>query len=158
MKDEVYEKKARALINKLYEPAQFIMEVIGVDHLMLPKKDLRRKVAVHLSCHEKLSQKMTATANHTRSFLKMIPGLEVVEMEGGNDCCGLAGPWGLGDHYDLTLKLRQNKIKNIMDSKTDIVTSWCFGCMLQMRDGLKQGKSTIQVKNPLELLDEAYVL
>ncbi|MCX5822147.1 MAG: DUF4147 domain-containing protein [Deltaproteobacteria bacterium] len=158
MKDEVYEKKARALINKLYEPAQFIMEVIGVDHLMLPKKDLRRKVAVHLSCHEKLSQKMTATANHTRRLLKMIPGLEVVEMEGGNDCCGLAGPWGLGDHYDLTLKLRQNKIKNIIDSKTDIVTSWCFGCMLQMRDGLQQGKSTIQVKNPLELLDEAYGL
>jgi glycolate oxidase iron-sulfur subunit len=156
LKDEVYEKKARALINKLYEPAQFIMEVIGVDHLMLPKKELRRKVAVHLSCHEKLSQKMTATANHTRSLLNMIPGLEVVEMEGSNDCCGLAGPWGLGDHYDLTLKLRQNKIKNIIDSKTDIVTSWCFGCMLQMRDGLNHSGSAAQVKHPLELLSEAY--
>jgi glycolate oxidase iron-sulfur subunit len=84
--------------------------------------------------------------------------VEIVEMEGANDCCGLAGPWGFGNHYDFTLTLRQNKIKNIMDSTTDIVTSWCFGCMMQMRDGLKQGKSTIQVKHPLELLDEAYGL
>jgi FAD/FMN-containing dehydrogenase/Fe-S oxidoreductase len=156
MKDKAYEEKALALIKKLYEPAQFMMEVIGMDHLTKPKKELKRKVTVHLSCHEKLGQKMTASANHTRAMLKMIPGLEIVEMEGANDCCGLAGPWGLGGHYDLTLKLRQNKIKNIMDARADIVTSWCFGCMLQMRDGLTQAGDTIQVKHPLQLLSEAY--
>jgi len=89
-------------------------------------------------------------------MLKLIPGLEIVEMEGAGDCCGLAGPWGLGEHYDLTLKLRQNKIKNIMDARADIVTSWCFGCMLQMRDGLTQAEGTSQVIHPLQLLSEAY--
>ena len=156
MKDKVYEEKANALIKKLYEPAQFMMEVIGADHVAKPEKALKRKVTVHLSCHEKLGQKMTASANHTRAMLKMIPGLEIVEMEGANDCCGLAGPWGLGEHYDLTLKLRQNKIKNITDARADIVTSWCFGCMLQMRDGLTQAGDTVQVKHPLQLLSEAY--
>ena len=77
-------------------------------------------------------------------------------MEGASDCCGLAGPWGLGKHYDLTLKLRQDKIKNIMDTRADIVTSWCFGCMLQMRDGLSQAAGTGEVKHPLQLLSEAY--
>ena len=156
MKDKVYEEKALALIKKLYEPAQFMMEVIGADHVAKPKKALKQKVTIHLSCHEKLGQKMTASANHTRTMLKMIPGVEIVEMEGANDCCGLAGPWGLGEHYDLTLKLRQKKIKNIVDSKADTVTSWCFGCMLQMRDGLSQAKAASQVKHPLELLSEAY--
>jgi glycolate oxidase iron-sulfur subunit len=156
MQDKVYEEKANALIKKLYEPAQFMMEVIGADRLARPKKELKRKVTVHLSCHEKLGQKMTASANYTRAMLKLIPGLKIVEMEGAGDCCGLAGPWGLGEHYDLTLKLRQNKIKNIMDSRADIVTSWCFGCMLQMRDGLTQAEGTSQVKHPLELLSEAY--
>ena len=156
MNDTVYQEKALALIRKLYEPAQFMIEVTGVDHITKPKKELKRKVTVHLSCHEKLGQKMTASANYTRAMLKMIPGLEIAEMEGANDCCGLAGPWGLGEHYDLTLKLRQNKIKNIMDSRADIVTSWCFGCMLQMRDGLTQADATSQVKHPLELLSEAY--
>jgi FAD/FMN-containing dehydrogenase/Fe-S oxidoreductase len=156
MKDKVYEEKANALIRKLYEPAQFMMEIIGADHIAKPKKELKKKVTIHLSCHEKLGQKMTASANHTRAMLKMIPGVEIVEMEGAGDCCGLAGPWGLGEHYDLTLKLRQNKIKNIMDARADIVTSWCFGCMLQMRDGLAQSDGTSQVKHPLELLSASY--
>ncbi len=77
-------------------------------------------------------------------------------MEGANDCCGLAGPWGLGEHYDLTLKLRQNKIKNIVESHADLVTSWCFGCMLQMRDGLTQAGDPCDVKHPLQLLGDAY--
>lgn len=156
IKDKVYEEKALALIGKLYEPAQFIMEVIGADRLKKPSRKLGKKVTVHLSCHEKLGEKMTTTTNYTRSLLKQIPGLEIVEMEGANDCCGLAGPWGLGEHYDLTLKLRQAKIKNIMDSKADIVTSWCFGCMMQMKDGLTPKENAIQVKHPLELLSEAY--
>jgi glycolate oxidase iron-sulfur subunit len=156
MKGSLYEEKANALIRKLYDPAQFMMEVIGVDHLTKPEKELKRTVTVHLSCHEKLGQKMTASSNHTRAMLKMIPGLEIVEMEGAGDCCGLAGPWGLGEHYDLTLKLRQNKIKNITDARADIVTSWCFGCMLQIRDGLTQAGDTLQVKHPLQLLSESY--
>jgi glycolate oxidase iron-sulfur subunit len=99
---------------------------------------------------------MTATTNHTRNLLNLIPGLEVVEMQGGNECCGLGGPWGLGRHYDLTLKLREEKINNVIGSRADIVTSWCLGCMLQMRDGLAQAGSTVQAKHPLELLSQAY--
>jgi len=156
MNDKLYEGKASDLIKRLYDPARFMMEVIGPDHLAKPGEDRKQKVTVHLSCHEKLGQKMTASANHTRAMLRLIPGLEIVEMEGANDCCGLAGPWGLGRHYDLTLKLRQDKIRNILESGADVVTSWCLGCMLQMRDGLGGANGNVEVKHPLQLLSEAY--
>jgi glycerate-2-kinase/FAD/FMN-containing dehydrogenase/Fe-S oxidoreductase len=156
MNDKVYEEKARALVKKLYDPAQFIMEVIGPDKLRPRTRELKQKVTVHQSCHEKLGQKMTATPNHMKNLLNLIPGAEIVDMQGANDCCGLGGPWGLGRHYDFTLKLRQDKISSIINSQADIVTSWCLGCMLQMRDGLIQAESTIQARHPLELLSEAY--
>jgi glycolate oxidase iron-sulfur subunit len=154
--DRVYEKKAQALVEKIFEPAQFIMEVIKPDNLKPPTSALKQKVTVHLSCHEKLGQKMTATPNYTRDLLNLIPGLELVEMRGADECCGLAGPWGLGRHYDLAIKLREDKISNIINSKTDTVVSWCLGCILQMRDGLIQAGSTIQARHPLELLSQAY--
>jgi glycolate oxidase iron-sulfur subunit len=133
-----------------------MMEVVGSAHLAKPREERKQKVTVHLSCHEKLGQKMTASANHTRAMLRLLPCLEIVEMEGANDCCGLAGPWGLGRHYDLTLKLRQDKIRNIQESGADVVTSWCLGCMLQMRDGLGGANGNVEVKHPLQLLSEAY--
>jgi glycolate oxidase iron-sulfur subunit len=154
--DKVYEEKAQALVKKLYDPGQFIMEIIGPARLEPRTRGPEQKITVHQSCHEKLGQKMTATPNHMKNLLNLIPGAQVVEMQGASDCCGLAGPWGLGRHYDLTLKLRQEKINNVINSKADVVTSWCFGCMLQMRDGLSQQGSSIQAKHPLELLSEAY--
>ena len=154
--NEEYARKAEQLVKKIYEPAQFIVEVISVDNLKKPSNKLNQKVTIHLSCHEKLGQKMTGTANYTRILLTMIPGLEIVEMKLADECCGLAGPWGLAKHYDLSLKLRKDKIKSIMATNADVTTSWCFGCMIQMRDGLQQEKSKIKTRHPLELLGEAY--
>ena len=156
IKDKAYEKKAQTLVEKIFEPAQFIMEVIGPANLKPPTRELKQKVTVHLSCHEKLGQKMTATPNYTRDLLNLIPGVKIVEMQGADECCGLAGPWGLGRHYDLATKLREDKINNIINSKADIVISWCLGCMLQMKDGLIQAESNIQTRHPLELLSQAY--
>jgi glycolate oxidase iron-sulfur subunit len=154
--DTVYEKKAQELVKKLYDPAQFITSVIGLDKMKPGANGTKQKVAVHLSCHEKLGYKITTSANNTRDLLNLIPGLEVVPMKGADECCGLGGPWGLAGHYDLSLKLRQDKITNVMDSNADVVTSWCQGCMIQMRDGLGQANSAIKVRHPLELLSEAY--
>ncbi len=80
----------------------------------------------------------------------MIPGVEIVEIKLFGEC------WGLAKHYDLSLKLREDKIKSIMETEADLTTSWCFGCMIQMKDELHQEKSVIKTKHPLELLGEAY--
>jgi glycolate oxidase iron-sulfur subunit len=154
--DEVYAQKARAIVEKLFEPAQFIVEVIGLDKLKTPTGKLSQKVTLHRACHEKLGQKMTATNDYTRDLLNLIPGLEIVEMQGADECCGLGGPWGLVGHYELSRKMREDKINNVVNSQADVVLSWCFGCTLQMRDGLVQAGSSIKAKHPLELLSQAY--
>lgn len=154
--DTEYETKARELAARVMDPARYLFEVIGADRLARPRSGTPRKVAVHLSCHEKLEHQMTATDNYTRRLLELIPDLEVVPMKGADECCGQGGPWGLTGHYDLSVELRKDKIANIVDSGADVVTSWCLGCMIQMRDGLGQAYSPIRVLHPLELLAEAY--
>lgn len=156
MGDTAYEKKAQELVKKLYDPARFIIEVVGPENLRPRKNGTRQKVAVHVSCHEKLGYKMGASANYTRDLLNLIPGLEMVGMKGADECCGQGGPWGLAGHYDVSVKLRQDKIANVISSEADVVTSWCLGCMIQMRDGLGQAHSAIRVQHPLELLSAAY--
>jgi len=156
VQDTVYEKKAQEIVNKLYDPAQFIMKVIGPDNLRPRKNGTRQKVAAHVSCHEKLGHKITASTNYTQGLLNLIPGLEVVSMKGADECCGQGGPWGLVGHYDLSVKMRQDKIANVMNSEADVAITWCLGCMIQMKDGLTQAGSTIRVRHPLELLSEAY--
>jgi glycerate-2-kinase/FAD/FMN-containing dehydrogenase/Fe-S oxidoreductase len=154
--DTEYEKKALEIVNKVYDPARLIMEVIGPKNLKLGPKRIERKVAVHVSCHEKLGHKMGSSKNLTIDLLNLVPGLTVVSMKGADECCGLGGPWGLAKYYDLSVKMRQDKIANVMGSRADVVTSWCQGCMIQMRDGLTQADSTIAVRHPFELLSATY--
>ncbi len=156
--DTVYEEKAKQLARKFYDPGTYIVKVVGAASLKPATNAVPRKVAVHVSCHEKLGHKIAASANSTRDLLGLIPGLEVVPMKGADECCGQGGPWGLAGHYDLSVRMRQDKIANVMGSQADAVTSWCLGCMIQMRDGLKQAGSGITVQHPLALLSEAYGL
>lgn len=154
--DTAYEQKAKDLVAKLYDPAQLIVKVIGVENLKPATRPVERKVTVHVSCHEKLGHKTTGSTNNTRDLLSLIPGLQVVPMNGADECCGEGGPWGLAAHYDQSLKLREDKIANVMASGAGIVTSWCLGCIIQMRDGLGQAGSAVEARHPIELLSEAY--
>ena len=154
--DTEYAQKAREIVEKLKEPAQYIVEVVGKENLKKPTNEVSQNVTIHLSCHEKLGQQMTATNNYTREFLSMIPGIEVVEMKGADECCGLGGPWGLASHYNFSVKMRQEKVKNIIDSNADVATSWCHGCIMQMRDGLAEVDSGIRTEHPLNMLSRAY--
>jgi FAD/FMN-containing dehydrogenase/Fe-S oxidoreductase len=154
--EKEYAQKAREIVEKLKEPAQYIMEVVGKDKLKKPSNEIAKKVTIHLSCHEKLGQQITSTSNYTREFLNMIPGVEIVEMKGADECCGLGGPWGLASHYNFSVKMRQEKIKNIIDTNADVTTSWCHGCMMQMSDGLAAADSSIETEHPLDMLSQAY--
>ncbi|MBN1687255.1 MAG: 4Fe-4S dicluster domain-containing protein, partial [Spirochaetales bacterium] len=151
-----YAQKARDIVKKLKEPAQYIVEVVGKENLKKPTNEIKEKVTVHLSCHEKLGEQMTATTNYTRDFLKMIPGVEIAEMKGWDECCGCGGPWGLAGHYNYAVTMREAKIENTIQSKADTVTSWCLGCMMQIRDGLGQADSKIKTEHPLTILSRAY--
>ena len=156
IKDIEYENKALEIVKKLYDPANFITQVVDLRNFKLGKNVVKRKVAIHISCHEKLGHKLMATNNPTHELIKMIPGVELIDMKGADQCCGQGGPWGLVEHYDLSTKMRKKKIANVIDSEADTVTSWCLGCMFQMRDGLSQTGSVIRVKHPLELLNETF--
>jgi len=154
--DTVYAEKAHDLLERVSDPADYVMTVVGAEHLAPRPNNVPRKVAVHVSCHEKLGHKLTATRNYTADLLALVPGLEVVPMNGADECCGQGGPWGLVGHYDLSVELRRDKIASVTASEADVVTSWCMGCLIQMQDGLNRTDSRIQVRHPLELLGEAY--
>lgn len=148
--------KAREIAKKLYDPARFVAEVVGIDHLKPLVHQSGRKVAVHVSCHEKLGHKMGATKNGTRDLLSLVPGMEMVPMRGAEECCGAGGMWGLTGHYELSRRIRRDKIDNIVASGADEVTTWCSLCLVHLRDGLGQALSKIEVVHPLELISRGY--
>jgi glycolate oxidase iron-sulfur subunit len=85
----------------------------------------------------------------------MIPGLEFVEMEESDWCCGNAGSHALTEPEESG-RILDRKMANIAETHTDVVASGCPGCQIQLWRGVRRQKLPMRVVHPIELLDQAY--
>jgi glycolate oxidase iron-sulfur subunit len=87
----------------------------------------------------------------------MIEGLELVEMEEADWCCGSAGSQ-LITHYEDSLSILDKKMDHVEATGANYVASGCPGCQMQLSVGLKRRGLEVQMEvvHPVLLLDRAY--
>ncbi len=112
------------------------------------------RVTVHDPCHLKRGQ---GVDRQTRRILEAIPGLEVVEMEDSDLCCGGGGLYSI-THPSLSRSMGEAKAQRILDTGADAVAAGCPGCILQIRASLTRTGSRMEVLHPVELLARSYGL
>ena len=136
--------------DKIFDLNKFLTDVIDLNENLaaVPKT----KVTYHDPCHLVKSQ---GIKDQPRKILHLVPGVELVEMEGADQCCGGAGTFGIS-HYDLSSKILERKISAIKNTHTDFVTTACPACSMQLGHGLSKHHMNSQVKHPVELLAAAY--
>ena len=117
-----------------------------------PEQELPRRVTFHDPCHLARGQGVKA---QPRQLLRTIPGLEFVELNESDRCCGGAGTFSF-THYELALKINDRKVDNIARSGAEIVATECPGCKLQLNDGLRRRGVRARARQAVELLAEAY--
>jgi glycolate oxidase iron-sulfur subunit len=103
-------------------------------------------------CHLAHAQRITAAP---RRLLAQIPGLRLIEMAESSVCCGSAGIYNL-TQPDMAARLRRRKVANTVATDARICATANPGCALQMKAGLAEAGSTMEVKHVVELLDAAY--
>lgn len=105
------------------------------------------RITYHDPCH----LRTRGITGEPRALLKGTPGLELVEMEGADRCCGLGGTFNVY-HYDSSMDINEAKSNAITATSAQAVVTGCPGCMMQLSDGLKQHGSTVEVLHTLQLL------
>jgi glycolate oxidase iron-sulfur subunit len=110
------------------------------------------RVAYHDPCHALRAQKITA---QPRDVLRAIPGLEVVDLPGGDVCCGAAGLYQVLQP-EASSELRRAKADAIARTGVAIVASANPGCVMQLAAGVREHGADVEVVHPIELLDRAY--
>lgn len=110
------------------------------------------RVTYHESCHLCHGQKITRPP---RELLRLIPGLDLVELPESNWCCGSAGIYNI-TQPEMAQKLLDRKLGNIRQTGATIIASANPGCSVQLEAGLRQKGQTLRVAHPVSLLAEAY--
>ena len=146
--DPEYAGRAESFAKKVRDISEFLMQI----PLEAPRARLPLKVTYHDPCHLVRGQNVS---KQPRDLMRMIPGLEFVEMKEANWCCGSAGTQII-THYHNSMSLLERKAQNIADTHAEVVASGCPGCQMQLGLGTKQKGLDVRVVHPVQLLAEAY--
>ena len=145
--DPEYAGRAEQFAAKVRDISEFLVE-LGIRP---PEGKVDARVTYHDPCHLCRAQ---GIREEPREMLRAA-GVELVEMEEADSCCGSAGTQ-LITHYHTSVGVLERKMDNVTDTEADIIASGCPGCQMQLSLGVKRRGLQAQVLHPSQLLAQAY--
>lgn len=149
------EARARAFAAKVKDVMEFLAEAgIRTPKRYLTGRDGRSDLVVtyHDACHLAHAQGIRRQPRH---IIRSIPGVQLVELEEADLCCGSAGIYNLLQPK-MASRLLQRKIERIRATGAEIVLTGNPGCLAWIAQGLREPPQRITVMHPVELLYRAY--
>lgn len=133
----------------VYDLNEFLYSVITLNRDF---QETPMRVTYHDPCHLKRGQ---GISREPRELIRMVPGVELVEMENADSCCGGAGTFAY-THHDLSRKVGSHKAASIRKTGAEYVVTPCPSCTMQLEDILNHEGAGIPVIHPVQILDKAY--
>jgi glycolate oxidase iron-sulfur subunit len=109
-------------------------------------------VAYHDACHALRVQHLR---EQPRALLRAVEGIEVLDVPGGDVCCGAAGLFNVLEP-EMSSELRRRKAAAVASTGAAVVASANTGCTMQIAAGLREIGSPMNVLHPIQILDRAY--
>jgi len=136
---------AAAFEAKVRDVSEFLAEV----GLVAPRRPMPLRVAYHDACHLAHAQRIRA---QPRELLRAIPGLELLEIPQGEQCCGSAGVYNVLEPGSAG-EIGARKAANVASVMPDLLASANPGCTLQIAAALADLGMSVATAHPIELLD-----
>lgn len=137
--------RARAVAAKTFEMTEYLVDVLDVTDTMA---EFTGTVTYHDSCH--LSRGL-GIALQPRILLKNIRGLELIEMQNSDTCCGFGGTFSI-NYPEISTAMVDEKIDNILATGADAVVGCDISCLMNIQGRLSRRGEKVKVLHVAEIL------
>ncbi|QKI88738.1 glycolate oxidase subunit GlcF [Thiomicrorhabdus xiamenensis] len=138
--DQAYAAKARRVVEATYDISEFLLK----QDLSIFTHFDNQKITFHSPCTLQHGQKLQGVVEETLRKL----GYRVNHVQDAHLCCGSAGTYSIFQP-ELSKKLRNNKLENLLAHKPELVVTANIGCLMHLQKGTKT-----PVKHWIELFSE----
>ena len=135
--------KAKEISKKVYEFSEFLTDILKVDQF---SAKLEGKATYHDSCAALRECKIK---EGPRKLLKNVVGLELIEMNENETCCGFGGTFSV-KFEDISVAMVEQKVNNALATGAEYIISTDQSCLMQIDGYIK--KNNINLKT-LHLAD-----
>ena len=143
--------RAQRVADKLYEFTDFIVNVLGVTDV---GATLNKKVTFHKSCHV---NRLLGVKEPPLTLLQNVHGLEYVEMEKADRCCGFGGTFSV-KQPDISEQIVAEKVQTIIDSGADICCGADQACLMNIAGRIDRLRDRGELPRDIRVMHIAEIL
>jgi len=143
--DEAWRERLSGVESRLREFSEFIVQVLGVEDV---GARFAGRVTYHDACH--LLRELRV-AEEPRRLIRAVRGVEFVELEAPDTCCGFGGTFAV-KYAEISNAILQEKLARIERSGADYVIANDSSCLMQIAGGLSRAQSPVKTMHLAELL------
>ena len=147
-----FEKQAIPLAEKFEEKFK------GFDYVVSPSGTFPHKVSLHNSCHgvrelglSSPSEENVPKFNKIKDLLELVDGIQVVEPERPDECCGFGGMFSI-EETAISAQMGKDKVERHIQTGAEYVTGPDCSCLMHMAGVAKKQGLKIEFKHVVEIL------
>ena len=138
--------RSEALGHRVREFSDFLVNVLGVKDLGARHAG---KAVFHTGCHQR---RELGVLEEPRELLRNVEGLELVEWENEELCCGFGGTFSV-KMPDVSTAMADEKVKALEKSGADALISCDSSCLMHLGGRLKRMGHDTRVLHLAQVLD-----
>ena len=150
------DEEAAAIRSKVYELVEFLTDVLKVEKL---EAHFPFKVGIHHSCHglrglrlAQMSELNEAPFSKPKKLLDMVAGLEQVELDRPDECCGFGGTFCVAEEA-VSVKMGKDRVTDHTKHGAEYITSSDLSCLMHLEGIIHRNNSPVKVLHIAEILN-----
>ncbi|HDR9586194.1 TPA: (Fe-S)-binding protein [Burkholderia stabilis] len=142
--DPLHGPKARAIAERTYELAEFLVHVLDVRlDTAVASAGHDERVVLHTSC---AARREMGTRVHGVALVDALPGVTRIEHERESECCGFGGTFSL-KHPDISGAMVRDKVASACATGCDRLVSADCGCLLNIGHAAAKAGAPLPVEH-----------
>ncbi len=147
--NNAFQSPAKKVSSQIFELSEFLVKILGITDL---GASFNGKATFHDSCAGLRECNIKA---EPRALLQQLEGLELVEMNDTETCCGFGGSFAV--KYDtISVAMADQKIDNAIATDAEYIISTDMSCLMHIDGRINHNGQQIKVIHLADILASGY--
>lgn len=147
--NNAFQSPAKKVANQIFELSEFLVKILNITDL---GARFNAKATYHDSCAGLRECKIKT---EPRSLLSKVNGLELIEMNDTETCCGFGGSFAV--KFDtISISMADQKIDNAIETEAEYMISTDMSCLMHVDGRIKHNGQNLKVIHLADVLASGY--
>jgi L-lactate dehydrogenase complex protein LldE len=130
---------------RLFELTELLVDRLGVVDV---GASFPHRVTLHPTCH---SLRMLHVGDRPWRLLSAVRGIDLVELEDAEECCGFGGTFAV-KNADTSMAMLSDKLRRVLDTRAEVCTSADNSCLMHIGGALRRQRAGVRTMHLAEIL------